>query len=306
MGIFADGIGIPLIGSWIGGLLFVFEAHEMAIYFSRYRNDSSLMKIWVIAVLTVDSVFIVGLYTWVYMNTEARFTDFNSTSNSVQIVHTVTSIITTVTMLLVQTFLIHRCWLLCRRWYIVIPLIFLSWLGFGAALVGAVDVTIGRDTELPANIAVVSSAATDVFIAATLIITLKPMVRNSFRKTTKQKIKRILVQSVSTGSLTTGLHITIVVLHITNATSEIPHSLGFCLGRIYAISMMLNLNNRRWENSDQNTTAQDSTEQYYLTTVNTSLTPQGTSTNSRQITGQDSCSDISAAQRSQLSLARIA
>ncbi|THU91687.1 hypothetical protein K435DRAFT_226165 [Dendrothele bispora CBS 962.96] len=274
---------VSIIGSWISGLLFVYEANEIAIYFKRYQNDSRVQRLWVASLLFVDFTCVVMLYVWVYMDIQDHFEGTSdSTSLVLQILRVVTSILMSVTMILVQMFLIRLCWSLCRRWYIIVVPIFLSLLGTGAAVVGAVEIVTNWNSETPSNIALVASGVADVLIAATLFITLKPMVRNSMKKSTKEKVKKLMVQLVSTGSLTTAFHFTIVVMHVTNTNGHVPHGIALFLGRIYAISMMLNLNGRRWETHDHDTTVVSSSELRYLTTINTNLTTEGTAASSGQ------------------------
>ncbi|THU99784.1 hypothetical protein K435DRAFT_794609 [Dendrothele bispora CBS 962.96] len=129
-------------------------------------------------------------------------------------------------------------------------------------------------------VSLVSSGITDVFLAITLVMLLKPMVKDSFREDTKQKVKQVLHRAISTGTLTAVLKIVMLTLAVSpsDSQSNVTLSLPFFLCRIQSISMLFNLNDRRRDCSDQSdntTTSLDSSQEpepeFHLTTINTRL-----------------------------------
>ncbi|THU82946.1 hypothetical protein K435DRAFT_807897 [Dendrothele bispora CBS 962.96] len=81
-------------------------------------------------------------------------------------------------------------------------------------------------------VSLVSSGITDIFLAVALVMLLKPMVKDSFREDTKQKVNQVLHRAVSTGTLTAVLKIVMLTLAVSSSNSQsnvflVPHSVYF-------------------------------------------------------------------------------
>ncbi|THU91829.1 hypothetical protein K435DRAFT_840840 [Dendrothele bispora CBS 962.96] len=109
----------PLIGTWIDVLLFAYEVTEIAKYFNRYPKDSLVLKVSVTVLLFVDFAAIIAMCAYTYLCGVTYWGKLDSLLKNYwpTAVHVILCCINT---LLVQTFLIHRCWVLTKRWYIVI------------------------------------------------------------------------------------------------------------------------------------------------------------------------------------------
>lgn len=147
-----------------------------------------------------------------------------------------------------QLFLSYRFWTLTKNIIITGTLITFSLASLGGAIANGITVVHHSDyAERDFNIKtvtiwLVASAVADVSIACALIVQLRSS--KPVFKETKALIRRLTIMAIKTGSVTTALAILCLILYLVNTESNVTVGFGFCLGRVYALTMLFNLNTR--------------------------------------------------------------
>jgi hypothetical protein len=155
---------------------------------------------------------------------------------------------TSMTGFVVQSFLIRRYHYLSRRPLITWSLVFLSFGAIGGAFSSAIIIILHNDYGsrhiifIPVTIWLVLSAATDCAIAAALVIQLHQM-KSGF-KASQSLIRKITVTTIQTGAATSVVALTALATFVPAVNSNVPTCFGFCLGCIYSLTMLHNLNER--------------------------------------------------------------
>ncbi|KAK7458720.1 hypothetical protein VKT23_009720 [Stygiomarasmius scandens] len=145
---------------------------------------------------------------------------------------------------IVQMFLIHRCWLLTKQLLLIFGLILGSiaaaaaqvWGGTILALYPALNER--NRARLPMSLAFSLSAVTDVVIALTLVVSIKRQSATTFNKSTSRLFSKIVAVSISTGSAVAVLAVASVIIGTRDPEGNAAPGTLWVLGRVYAISMV--------------------------------------------------------------------
>ncbi|KAJ7832399.1 hypothetical protein B0H14DRAFT_3463415 [Mycena olivaceomarginata] len=150
---------------------------------------------------------------------------------------------------LAQSFLVVRYWLLTKNHFITLTLFLFITAAIGGAFASALTIAIfpgykdrGR-VVIPGTIFLVAEAVTDVSIALALLLQLRK-VKSSFKET-RSLLNRLAAQTIQTGTAGATIALASAVAFLANKESNVPTGIAYCLGRIYCITMLANLNRRK-------------------------------------------------------------
>jgi hypothetical protein len=159
------------------------------------------------------------------------------------------AMLTSLTALVVQSFLIRRYHQLARIRIVTACLAVLAVGAIGGAFGCAILTILHKDFEsrktvtVPAIVWLSLSAGTDCVIAATLIIQLQRM-KSGFKKS-EGTIRKITVTAIQTGSVTSVVALAALGAFLWIMETNICSALLYCLGCSYTLTMLYNLNQRR-------------------------------------------------------------
>ncbi|KAK0209237.1 hypothetical protein DFS33DRAFT_1380715 [Desarmillaria ectypa] len=262
MGQYDQSLGALLIGSWFNSMFYMLELWQGYIFFSTFRGDTMIIKSMVLISLLVDTLGTANNCAYKkYTITHWGDVEYILVQNWAVPAYVILSGISACN---VQLFLSYRFWTLAKNLLPTFTLITFSLASLGGAIANGITVVQHSDyTERDFNIKtvtiwLVASAIADVSIASALIVQLqssKPVFEE-----TKALIRRLTVMAVKTGSVTTVLAIVccelstfsdllcgelINISRDSNSVSlAVTVGFGFCLGRVYALTMFFNLNTR--------------------------------------------------------------
>ncbi|KAL0565260.1 hypothetical protein V5O48_016766, partial [Marasmius crinis-equi] len=241
-------LGGLLCGTWVNSYFFLIELIMCYKYFTRYhREDPFWLKMTVLITLLVDVVSTIDHYAMIYMYTNTHWGDeeFLKRQYWPMPVYLVT---TGASAWIVQHFLIFRFWLLSRNKFVTPFLSLASMVAFAGAIVTGVVIakfpSYDKRTkaDAPVTVWLTASAVSDVLIAVVLIYTLQRM-KTSLRRT-QTLVKHLTILAIQTGSPgSVGATIGLIV-YLNDNENNISVGIAFSLGRIYALTMLHNLNSR--------------------------------------------------------------
>ncbi|KAJ7573742.1 hypothetical protein C8J56DRAFT_902978 [Mycena floridula] len=230
-----DFFGSLLIGSWVNAMLYLLEILAVVTYFSRYpRTDPPLVFVAVITVFLLDTAGTLGACLDVYLYTVSHW-------GQVEYIKTqtwplsITLYCTGLTGFLVQSFLIVRYWRFTRQ-----KLVVRCMLGSTYSTLHKNYADRGYINVMLAKIWLVFSALGDIAISIALIRHL--ITQEVVFRTTQRLLRRIVAMTLGTGLITSFAAIAALSSFVINVESNVTSGMCFCLGRIYALTMMYNLN----------------------------------------------------------------
>ncbi|KAJ6505894.1 hypothetical protein C8R47DRAFT_1316044 [Mycena vitilis] len=242
------GTGALLIGTWLNSLLYTVEILQAAYYFRRFQNDSWVRKALVITACLVDALSMLANYACVYL---ATILDAGDPAYLARQYWPVPLYLFTTGLVaaLVQVFLAVRYWKLSKNMVITMILFACNTLALGGAFSGAMTIARfpgfedrGRD-KVPATAWLVSEVVADACIAAALMW--------EFRK--GKGAKRFGAQLVQSGAAGAVVTLVALVAYLLDHRSNVHLGIAWCLGRVYVLTMLANLNTRTTgERSEKN------------------------------------------------------
>ncbi|KAI3621568.1 hypothetical protein WG66_000395 [Moniliophthora roreri] len=242
-----NSLGGLLGGTWANSYFFVIELIMAYTYFTRFRQDPLWLKAIVILTLLVDTASTINHYACAYMYAVLHWGDINFIQKQ-SWPFPVFAATTGASAFIVQQFLIYRFWSLTKNRFVTPFLILESIAAFAGALATAVVVVQHstfneRDSvRIPVTIWLVFSAVADVSIAAVLIYTLHRF-KSPFKRT-KNMIKELTTLAIQTGASGSLVATIALIVYLSDPDGNISVGIAFTLGRIYAITMLNNLNSR--------------------------------------------------------------
>ncbi|KAF8918438.1 hypothetical protein CPB85DRAFT_1430610 [Mucidula mucida] len=269
-----DGRRALLIGTWFNCMLFMLEISQAYTFFTVFHRDPPWIKCLVAFNLFVDTLGTADncacIYLPIHTVLQAALTSLVYRRHSIRVkskwaVPTYV-ILSGTSACTVQLFLAYRFWNLSKN-YFISPFLFLfSLAAFAGAIANGITV-VQHSTyaERSFNIKtviiwLVASAVADIAIAVSLVFKLQST-PTTFKET-KTLIHRLTFAAVQTGSVTSALAILCLILYLINTESNITVGFGFCLGRVYTLTMLFNLNTRaKGRNANLSSTEPHSTGQ---------------------------------------------
>ncbi|KAJ6541467.1 hypothetical protein B0H19DRAFT_1268466 [Mycena capillaripes] len=240
--------GALLIGTWVSSLLYMVELIQAVYYFRHFKDDDWKLKTRVTIAFATDTVSALGNYACVYLYTITHAGDpvYLANQNWPMPLYLVATAIVAV---LVQSFLVERYWRFSKNIIITLFLSLLILAACGGTLTCAMVVTLfpafkdRAKVKIPGTIWVVTQATADLGIAAALLWEFRKA--NPGSKKTRSMLKRLAARTIQTGTVSATIAATALMMYLLNNKSNITVGIGFCIGRIYVLTMLSNLNFRR-------------------------------------------------------------
>ncbi|KAJ6512796.1 hypothetical protein C8R45DRAFT_327377 [Mycena sanguinolenta] len=224
------------------------ELIEVIRYFRTFKNDSWMLKLLVSFTCAVDAVSMIGNYACVYLYTITN--GFNPAYLQNQYWPIPLYLFATgVIALSVQMFLIIRYWKLTKNIFVTPVLFFVMLVAAGGSFACGITIAMypalaQRDkVKTPATIWLVTEAVADLVIALTLIWEFRKA-QTAF-KDTRSILDRLVAQTLQSGAAGATVAVAALIAYLFNNESNVPVAFGWCLGRIYIITMLSNLNIRQ-------------------------------------------------------------
>ncbi|KAJ7110460.1 hypothetical protein C8R44DRAFT_800055 [Mycena epipterygia] len=240
-------LGALLVGTWVNSVLYTVEVIQAAYYYRHFKRDNWMLKLLVSSAITIDSVSMIANYSAVYLYTITHWGDLAYLKN--QYWPEPLNVFTTgVVTALAQSFLTTRYWLLTRNKSITLILFFFITVAAGGAFTSGATLAIFPQYKdrgkavIPGIIWLVTEAVTDVSIALALLLQFRK-VNSSFRET-RSLLNRLVAQTIQTGTAGATIALVVLVAFLANEESNVPTGIGYCVGRVYCITMLANINSR--------------------------------------------------------------
>ncbi|KAJ7580020.1 hypothetical protein C8J56DRAFT_896641 [Mycena floridula] len=244
-----DLFGSLLIGSWVNTMLYTLEIVAVVTYFSKCaRNDPRRILVAVITVFLLDTAGTLATWLDVYLVHRPVISNLFRVFTDGHLVYGVTLGSSHVHQDSNVSFLIVRYWRFTQQ-KLVVGILFLPVLSslIGCILVCTYLVLNNNYTDrsnnpnvVMANIWLVFTALADIAISIALIQHL--VTQEVAFQTTKRLLRRIVAMTLGTGLLTSFGATAVLLSFVININSNVSTGICYCLGRIYALTMMYNLN----------------------------------------------------------------
>ncbi|KAJ7903100.1 hypothetical protein B0H13DRAFT_2025890 [Mycena leptocephala] len=204
-------LGALLVGTWANSVLYTVEVIQAAYYYRHFKHDNWKLKLLVSSAIAIDSVSMIANYASVYLYTITHWGPYPLYLFS-----------TGVVAALAQSFLTARYWSLTKNKFITLTL-FLIWL--------------------------IAEAVTDISIASALLWEFRKA-KSSFKET-RSLLNRLVAQTIQTGTAGASIALAVLItlpLSVPGSHIPVPTGIAYCLGRVYCITMLANLNRRKTRN----------------------------------------------------------
>ncbi|KAJ6566662.1 hypothetical protein B0H19DRAFT_1257857 [Mycena capillaripes] len=253
-------LGALLVGTWANSLLYTVEIMQAAYYYRHFKRDNWMLKLLVSSAIAIDSVSMMANYAAVYLYTITHWGDLAYLQNqywaspSPEPLYVYT---TGVVAALAQSFLTIRYWLLTGNKSITLALFFFTTVAIAGAFATATTLAISPGYKdrgkivIPGTTWLVAEAVTDISISLALLLELRK-VKSSFKET-RSLVNRLMAHTIQTGAAGATIALAVLVSFLANNQSNVPTGIAYCLGRVYCITMLLNLNLRKPEKSSKGT-----------------------------------------------------
>ncbi|KAJ7646164.1 hypothetical protein B0H17DRAFT_1103550 [Mycena rosella] len=240
-------MGALLVGTWASSVLYTIEVIQAAYYYRHFKHDNWTLKLLVWSVLAIDSVSIIANYASVYLYTIIHWGDLAYLQNQYWF-DPLYAFATGAVTALVQSFLTTRYWALTRNKFITLALFFFITVALGGGFATGVMLAIfpeyasRRKALIPATTWFIAEAVADISIALALLLEFRK-VKSSF-KGTRSLLNRLVAQTIQTGTAGASVALAVLVAYLANPESNVPAGIAYCLGRVYCITLLANLNSR--------------------------------------------------------------
>ncbi|KAF7350176.1 hypothetical protein MVEN_01320400 [Mycena venus] len=260
-------LGALLVGTWASSVLYAVEIIQAAYYYRHFKRDNWMLKLLVSSAVTIDSVSMIANYSAVYLVLHnyslGRFSvseepilgkSFRSYWKKHNRTHVVEqpeplNVFTTgVVTALVQSFLAARYRILTKNKPITLTLFFFITVAAGGAFASGAVLAIFPQSKdrgkavIPGIIWLVTEAVTDVSIAVALLLQYRK-VKSSFKET-RSMLNRLAAQTIQTGTAGATIALAVLITFLANKASNVSTGIGYCIGHVYCITMLANLNSR--------------------------------------------------------------
>ncbi|KAJ7804101.1 hypothetical protein B0H14DRAFT_2885367 [Mycena olivaceomarginata] len=233
-------LGALLVGTWASSLQAVY-------YYRHFKRDNWTLKLLVSSAIAIDSVSMIANYSAVYL--VSLFSGDLAYLKNQYWPEPLNVFTTGVVTALVQSFLTARYWLLTKNKSITLTLFFFITVAAGGAFASGATLAIfpqyndrGKAT-IPGIIWLVTEAVADVSIALALLLQFMK-VKSSFKET-RSLLNRLVAQTIQTGTAGATVALVVLVAFLANEKSNVPTGIGYCIGHVYCITMLANLNSRK-------------------------------------------------------------
>ncbi|KAJ7084932.1 hypothetical protein C8R44DRAFT_753011 [Mycena epipterygia] len=247
-------LGALLVGTWANSVLYTVE----------------IIQLLVSSAIAIDSVSMIANYATVYLYTITHWEpvlgkSFRSYWKKHYRTHVIEQSVplyvftTGMVAALAQSFLTVRYWLLTKNKFITFTLFLFITVATGGAFASSIVVAIMPQYKdrgkviIPATSAsllktwLVAGALTDISIALALLLEFRK-VKSSFKES-RHLLDRLVTQTIQTGAAGATIAVAVLVAFLANKESNVPTGIAYCLGRVYCLTMLANLNVRETGNT---------------------------------------------------------
>ncbi|KAJ7882314.1 hypothetical protein B0H13DRAFT_2048196 [Mycena leptocephala] len=244
-------LGALLVGTWANSVLYTVEVIQAAYYYRHFKHDNWMLKLLVSSAIAIDSVSMIANYASVYLYTITHWGDLAYLQNQYW-PYPLYLFSTGVVAALAQSFLAARYWLLTKNNFITLALFLFITVAIGGAFACALTIAIFpryKDREkvvIPGTIWLIAEAVTDILIASALLWEFRKA-KSSFKET-RSLLNRLVAQTIQTGTAGASIALAVLVTFLANKESNVATGIAYCLGRVYCITMLANLNRRKTRN----------------------------------------------------------
>ncbi|KAF5340083.1 hypothetical protein D9758_013145 [Tetrapyrgos nigripes] len=240
-------LGTTLIGTWVNVMLYMLEIIQIYKYFTHYySSDRRVFQVAVIIVFLVDTVCTIAECAAFYLYSVVHWGEPDY-MNGMPWPIPVYVASTGITALIVQVFMLHRFWVLTRRVALAcgIALMVITAL-VGSMMVAALTGKYSSNSQrfrtiVPAHVWLISSAAADIVIAIALGI---QFASTEIPSVSKRLGRRLAILSLKTGTITSVFAVASTIVYATNRQTNAIFTICFCIGRLYSLTLLYNLNVR--------------------------------------------------------------
>ncbi|KAL7004366.1 hypothetical protein EMMF5_006057 [Cystobasidiomycetes sp. EMM_F5] len=209
MGLVKDLLAPILIGSWFNLVLFTVEMTMLVRYIRKFRHDHTWIRI-AVAVATVNDLF--GSILTCYISYNYAITNYGD-----------------IYALFVQG----------------VPFAMLCLAGYFTYALNELDAVKDRQKLVTTVTAFFSLAmATDWLLAISLVIVLWRHYNATSYDDTKVVLRRVIAVSIEAGVVTSAMALACLISFRMKPETNTPVGLGMCIGRLYTITLLFNLNLR--------------------------------------------------------------
>ncbi|KAF8175614.1 hypothetical protein K438DRAFT_1979517 [Mycena galopus ATCC 62051] len=240
-------LGALLVGTWANSILYTIEVIQTAYYYRNFKHDRWMLKLLVSSAIAIDSVSMIANYASVYLYTITHWGDLAYMENQYW-PYPLYVFTTGVVAALVQSFLATRYWRLTQNRFITLTLFLFIMAAIGGAFASALTLAIFpgyKDREkvlIPATSWLIAEAVTDISIASALLWEFWK-VRFALKEN-RGLLNRLVVQTVRTGTTGATIALAVLIAFLGNHETNVSTGIAYCLGRVYCITMLSNLNRR--------------------------------------------------------------
>ncbi|KAJ6481970.1 hypothetical protein C8R45DRAFT_315916 [Mycena sanguinolenta] len=251
--------GALLIGTWASSLLYMAELLQVVYYFRNFKKDRWKLKSYVAVTFAIDTISAVADYACVYLYTITHAGDvvYLTKQNWAVPLWTIS---TNFVALLVQSFLAFRYWRFTNNTIIACFLSILILAAFGGGIYSALTIILfpavkDRDKLLiSGTVYIVTQVSADFIIAGALVrefMRTKSMFKEQRR--VHNMLNRLVFHTIQTGAMTAVVGVLALVIFLINDETNIPVGILYISGRVYVLSMLINLNVRESGRSKNST-----------------------------------------------------
>ncbi|KAF7366288.1 hypothetical protein MSAN_00885000 [Mycena sanguinolenta] len=247
--------GALLIGTWASSLLYMAELLQAVHYFRNFKKDSWKLKSYVAVTFTIDTISAVADYACVYLYTITHAGDFVylTKQNSAMPVYVIS---TSCVSILVQSFFAFRYWRFTKNTTVAYFMSILILASFGGAVSSALTIVLfpafkDRNKVLIfGTVFLVTQVSADLIIAGALVRELK-RAKSLFKgqRRVNNMLNRLVLHTIQTGTVTAVIAVLALVVFLIDDETNITVGILYTSGRVYVLSMLINLNFRDSKNS---------------------------------------------------------
>ncbi|KAF7366280.1 hypothetical protein MSAN_00884200 [Mycena sanguinolenta] len=236
------------------------ELLQAVYYFRNFKKDNWKLKLYVAVAFAVDTISAIGDYACVYLYTITHAGDlvYLAKQNWAVPLYVIS---TTSVAFLVQSFLAFLYWRLTNNTIVVCFLSILILGAFGGGISSCLIVVLfpafkdRSKTRIFGTVWIVTQLSADLFIAGALVLELmraKPLFKGQRRA--NNMLNRLVLHTIQTGIVTAAIAMLAVIMFLINDETNIPAGILYTSGRVYVLSMLMNLNIRESSGRAQNST----------------------------------------------------
>ncbi|KAJ7089475.1 hypothetical protein C8R44DRAFT_892433 [Mycena epipterygia] len=247
-------LGALLLGTWANSVLYAVEVIQAVYYYRHFKHDSWKLKLLVSSAITIDSVSMIANYASVYLVTQSLTGEIWRTyRTSIGQPYPLYVFTTGIVAALAQSFLVFKYWRLTKNKFITLILFFFITVATGGGFASAVTLAIFPEYKnrqkvlIPATTWLITEAVTDISIALALLLEFR-RIKSSFEKT-RSLLDRLVKQTIQTGAATATIAVAVLVAFLGNHETNVSTGIAYCLGRVYCLTMLANLNFRKTGNA---------------------------------------------------------